>query len=425
MSEFTKEAPGTAASAWHQQKPEHAAVATPTSTLGAIGSGLSMFGLGAMGMAPGLGAAASLSAGVFNHFADMPLGPMLAAATTPKKAYVDKDAKGKTAELVGLMDESRDVLNQNGVSKLGEEYLAGIMRNEGGRNGRRASIGSEFNRDAAALQKLDLEHVTDKQRKGLTGDQLALLSRAQAGTLDLKDPEAVKNAGIDIRTEQYSRMEELRHQDKRSKAEEAELRRLQGVKVAGGGRLDDFHGMSGDRFHEIFDEGQTRFELGQYKSFRKSFESQGKKPKKPGEDMTIHAGIGDATLDAGRQAKLNQNYDMLADYSTSYGTAQIMGLYGEQGKLTGKDGTGQNHTYSLDEMKQSAQRFSPNSEDVGMQLAFMNMKGIDMASPPSALSLATKYNGPKVAKSYAKKMLAGAADYRSARAAHDKETAGQ
>jgi hypothetical protein len=194
---------------------------------------------------------------------------------------------------------------------------------------------------------------------------------------------------------------------------------LQGVQVAGGGSLHDFRGMSGDRFHDTFDEGQTRFELGQYKSFRNSFESQGKNPKKPGENMTLHAGIGNATIDAARQGQLHQNYDLLADYSTSYGTAQIMGLYGEQGMLTGKSGSGQDHTYSLNEMKQSAQRFSPNSEDVGMQLAFMNMKGIDMAHPPSALSLATKYNGPKVAKAYETKMLAGAADYRIARAAHD------
>ena len=44
---------------------------------------------------------------------------------------------------------------------------------------------------------------------------------------------------------------------------------------------------------------------------------------------------------AGRQAQLHNNYDLLADYSTSYGTAQIMGIYADQGLLTSKTAQGQ------------------------------------------------------------------------------------
>ena len=390
---------------------------------GTTNGGPSPFGFMAEGATAGLGAVGG-AAGVSAAAAAAIAGA--ASAVAPKKEYVDMNAQGKTDALVGLMDGSRDVLSQNGVSQHGEELLAGIMRNEGGRNERRGSMGREFNKDAAALNKLDLGHLTDKQTKRLSSDQKALLELSQQGKLDLKDSEAVKNAGIDIRTNQYNRMQELsKNPDPLSKADKAELAGLKKVHVVGGGTLSDYRGLSGDRFHEIFDEGQTRFELGQYKQFRTSYENQHGKPKKPGEDMTLHAGIGNATLDASHQAQLNTNYDMLADYSTSYGTAQIMGLYAGQGQLKSKNGQGEDHSYGLDELKGSARRFTPNSEDVGMQLAFMNMKGIDMSHPPDATSLAQKYNGkgPNAAP-YARRMLAGAADYHTARAAHDKDQAG-
>jgi hypothetical protein len=342
-------------------------------------------------------------------------------AAAPQQEYVDKDAQGKTDALVGLMDDSRDVLDQNSITKRGEELMAGIMRNEGGRNERRRFMGLEWNKDAAALNKLDLAHITDKQMKHLSGDQKALLDLAQKGKVDLKDPESVKNAGIDIRTGQYNRMQELSQKTDLTKAEKAELAGLKKVKVAGGGRLDDFHGMSGDRFHEIFDEGQTRFELAQYKMLRNSFERQGGKPKHDGDDMTLHASIGDTNINAQQQAQLHKNYDMLADFSTSYGTSQIMGMYAGQDKFTSKDGKGQEQSYTLDQLKRSGQRYTPTTEDVQLQLAFMHLKGVDMSNPPTALSIAQAYNGDTPAAGpYASRMLDGASAYHNARLAKDK-----
>lgn len=339
--------------------------------------------------------------------------------TTSATEYVDMNATGKTNALVTLMNDSGEVLDANGVSSRGEELLAGIMRNEGGRNQRHKAMDTKFNKDAATLNKLDLAHLSKKQIKNLTPEQKALLERAQAGSLDLHDPESVTKAGVDIRRKQYERMVELSQKTKGgklTKKEKAEQQSLQRTRVEGGGRLNDFRGMSGDRFQKIFDEGQTRFELGQYTKFRKSWEKQESKAKQASGDKTISAGIGTAKLDAGRQEMLHKNLDLLADYSTSYGTSQIMGLYADQGLLTSKNGSGQNHTFTLDELKGSAQRYSPNAEDVQMQLGFTNMKGIDMGQPPKTRRLAELYNGKnQQANGYEKKMVNGAQSYRAAK----------
>lgn len=371
-----------------------------------------------LGMMPGLGPLA-LAGGLAGA------AGAVAGAATPTKEYVDMSQKEKTDTLVGLMDDSRDMLKANNVSEHMESMLAGIMGNEGSRNLRRKSLGDAFVGEAKGLKtKLKgvdlaaLQADPDKLQKfssGLTEEQRTLFDQVKSGGLDLaaldsKDPavrdaarEQITEAGINLRASQYDEMQKLMAKQKDAPLSKPEQTRLDALKNLGGskqigmgGKMGDLAGMSKDRFAEIYAEGQTRFEPAQYKALKASYEKNLAARKDPTKDVKFSSGIGSFTADKGMQDSLATNFDLIADMSTSYGTAQIMGAYAQQGLLSAKGADGNSHKFSLDELKASGDRLTPTSEDVQMQLAFMNMKNVDLTSTNmSSGTIAQRYNGSK------------------------------
>lgn len=368
--------------------------------------------LGLMG--GGLGAGPALAAG---------LGAVM-GAVAPTKEYVDMSSGEKTGALVGVMNNARGVLDANDVSANMEGKLAGIMINEGSRNLRRKNVGDAMTTQARGLQGklkgVDMAALQADPKKmaaftkGMNEEQRYLFQQVQSGALDLsaldsKDAatkkaasEQLTQAGIDLRVNQYTEMSDLMAKQaggtKLSKEESARLTALKGLsgksKIGMAGNMGDLAGMSPERFREIYDEGQQRFEPAQYKALKASYEANLKKQKKPGDPVTMRSGIGSFSMDAAAQTQLGQSSDLIADMATSYGTAQIMGAYAQQGLLTAKGADKTDHTFSLAELKDSANRLTPNSTDIQMQLAFMNMKNIDMTSASMSTSTLTQlYNG--------------------------------
>lgn len=358
-----------------------------------------------------------------------------AAATT--KQYVDMSEKEKTTALVGVMDQSRGVLDANGVSEHTEAQLAGIMGNEGSRNLRRKALGDNFVTEAKGLKGklsgVDLDAMKadpEKLKKftaGLSEDQRHLFDQVNSGSLNLasldsKDPavrgavvQQITETGISVRANQYDEMQQLMARKKEgplSQPEQTRLTALQNMggskKIGMGGKMGDLAGMCKDRFAEIYAEGQQRFEPAQYKALKASYEKNLKTQKKPGDPVTMASGIGSFKMDATAQGQLATNDDLIADMATSYGTAQIMGAYAQQGLLTSKGADKKDHTFSLAEMKASGDRLTPTSDDVQMQLAFMNMKGINMGSANlSDETLTQKYNGSAPGSDLYNKYLPG------------------
>ena len=369
----------------------------------------------------------------------------LAGATTPKKEYVDMGGRGEKIDyLVDLMGDSRGVLDANGVSGHMESKLAGIMTNEGSRNLRRQNLGNGFLDQARALSgKLAGVDMAALQAdpakmaaftKGMGEEQRHLLGLVQGGSLDLtaigkdnsKVPaalrEQVTEAGVTLRSNQYQEMNDLlatQQTGKLSKEQSARLTQLSALRGASqigmGGNMGQLAGMSKDRFAEIFQEGQQRFEPAQYAALRKSYLANKKAQKDPTADVTMSSGIGSFKMDTAAQGSLAGSSDLIADMATSYGTAQIMGAYAQQGLLSAKGADQQDHTFSLDELKQSGDRLSPSSTDVQMQLAFMNMKGIKLGSTDITNEKMTeKYNGSKPGSDLYNQYLPGLRDSSSA-----------
>lgn len=376
-------------------------------------------------------------------------GALLAAAP-PQKEYVDLGSRtDKAGRLVGLMNDSRGVLDANGVSEHMESKLAGIMTNEGSRNLRRQNLGNGFLTQARGLQGklkgVDLAALQadpkklDAFTKGLSEDQRFLFDKVKGGSLDLsqigKDnasvPDALRQqvteAGIEQRSNQYQEMNDLiaaQGKGKLSKEQSARLTQLKGLRggsqIGMAGDMGSIAGMSKDRFAEIFQEGQQRFEPAQYAALRASYASNKKAQKDPNAAVNMSSGIGSFKMDKAAQDQLAGNSDLIADMATSYGTAQIMGAYAQQGLLKAKGADKVDHTFSLDELKASGDRLSPNSTDVQMQLAFMNMKGLSLGSKDMTdESLTQKYNGSKpgsdLYNQYLPGLRAGSAAYLAAK----------
>lgn len=374
--------------------------------------------LGMMSMVPGAGVLGALG-GV--------AGAALSAAgsTASQTPYVDMNQADKTKHLVTLMEDSRGLLDANKVSGHMEAQLAGIMGNEGSRNLRRKNLSDSFVGQAKGLSTklkgVDLTALQadpaklEKFSAGLTEEQRHLFDQVKSGALDLaalesKDP-AVKNAavqqiteaGINLRANQYDEMTKLMAKQKEGPLSKPETARLTALKSLGGakqigmaGKMGDLAGMSKERFAEIYKEGQQRFEPAQYKALRASYEKNLAARKDPEKGFKMSAGIGSFDVTKDMEGQLGTNYDLIADMATSYGTAQIMGAYAQQGLLKANGADGTSHTFTLDEMKRSADRLTPSTEDVQMQLAFMNMKGVDMTSKDmTAGTIAQKYNGSK------------------------------
>lgn len=380
-------------------------------------------------------------------------GPQLGAASASASVgtiaahqeFVDMAPKAKAQALVNLMKDSQGILKNNGIASA-ERVLAAHMINEGGRNQRRDQLGKHFSGEAARLEKvlskesIDIQKLqtdpaarTELEKKNhLSEDERYLLDRLAAKKLDLKDLRALKStnpeekkaasakmteAGIDKRTEQYQEMEKLqkaqRAGTKLSKEETQRLTQLTGMHGAtvgfdskdNGSHFGDMSGLSEARFREIYADGQQRFEPRQYKSLRNNYDAKAPgylkgDQKKP---LDIKASsIGSAHLDKEHVAEMEHsgNHDLLADLGTSYGTAQIMGLYAFDGLLKAKDGSGVDVSYDLAAAKRSKDRLSPTTEDVNMQLALFRMKSNETGQPLSKMmsdtgSLTSLYNGAK------------------------------
>jgi hypothetical protein len=360
-----------------------------------------------------------------------------AAAATTTKEYVDRDRTGKAELLLDVMNESKDILTQNGVSEDDDNVLASLMMNEGGRNGRRSTLGRHFKRQAGALDELLQQQNLDPQtlasdpqareelEKKLPEDQRFLLDRVISGEIQLNDLDnpaqmaKLTEAGIDKRVEQYQEMERLKQQQQENgelgeedAARLSELETMNGravgfdnADVGPDSKFGDLSGLSEARFREIYAEGQQRFEPHIYRKARANFDAQAEDylAGDMEDPLRVKAGgVGTGNLSETDVTTMQDagNHDLLADWATSYGTSQIMGLYAHNGDLKAKDGAGEDVSYDLAELKGSMNRLSPNSEDVNMQIAFLNMKaGYDSTKLGNSLSdvdsLIQLYNGAK------------------------------
>lgn len=381
------------------------------------------------------------------------------AATPPvlKTEYVDRGTKGKAQMLLGVMNDSKAILTQNGIPEGNDNILSSLMMTEGGRNGRRSTLGMHFKSQAAELDEtlkktgLDRKALTDNPKareeleRNLPEDQRFLLNRVISGQLDLhalnskEELAKLTNAGIDKRVEQYKEMERLKQERKEKgglKPEDQQrLGSLEAMDGDGVGfdkkdheqksKFGDMTGLSEARFREIYQEGQQRFEPHVYRKARSSFDNQvddyvaGDQKK----SLTISAGgVGDGNLDPEAIGKMHRsgNHDLLADLSTSYGTSQIMGLYAYIGDLRAKNAQGEKVNYDLPTLKHSMDRLSPTTEDVNMQVAFLNMKaGYKSKRLGESLndidSLITLYNGAQPGSDnhtgYKNRMVPAKAEY--------------
>lgn len=403
-----------------------------------------------------------------------PAAPLAAAATAtpaaaPQLAFGKMTDEQKATYLAGVMQDSAGTLKENGVSHHMQELLAGVMMNEGGTNTRRDKIGKYFNGlmgdgpgggllkklEGADLAKLQSDpEALKKFEKGMGEDQRMLTERALAGEIDLAGLRSddkkvaaaarkqVTEAGIDLRTQQYeeySGLYDRQHAgEKLSKDEQSRLGTLgeMGGAAMGFDRLDirngvdakmkDVRGVSTERFGEIYEDSQVRFEPVHYRRWRDQYEQQTAANEKlaPDKQKAIKLGssIGDYTLKEKDQTALSQNYDLLADFNTSFGTPQVMGLYGHSGEMKVKDGQGKAIDFNIDRLKAASRRTTPNEEDVQLLLGELGGHGVKFGSKDmSAEDMTTKYNGAAGQNAnyndYVRKLKGHVTDYQKAEGA--------
>ena len=366
------------------------------------------------------------------------------AATPQQKPFGKMTDTEKARSLTQVMESSAGTLKANGVSKHVEEMLAGVMMNEGGTNTRRVTLSNYFNNmmtggkgggllgqlDKAGIERLKSDPAAlEKFQKGLSEDQRFMVSRAMSGQLDLeglnsddKDRKAaardqVTNAGVDLRTQQYDEMTALYDKKKGgaelSKEEQARLTQLGNIggnamgfdrldrrKGVGDATMKDVRGVSSDRFREIYEDSQARFEPTHYRQWRDQYEKQtaenAKLPPDKQKPISMSSGVGSYTANDQDKAALAQNYDSLADWNTSYGTAQVMGLYAHNGALKAKDSAGKPINFDVDQLKAASRRKNPNEEDV--QLLLGELIGKDMKVGSNTLGtdvMTSQYNGAR------------------------------
>lgn len=295
-----------------------------------------------------------------------------------------------------------------------------------------------------------------KVAKKYSSDQQFLIALAQDGKLDLNNQEQVAMMGAERRLQQFERMQELRKTladpssaatDKESTSErkqmQTELKSLEKNSQLGLGKgvtMGSLGDLSAERFKEIYEPDSASFDASAYLTLKRGMdkrlaEAQKKDPTATSasgainyqvgrgkinrsldlspdlyaqtaessdaladlastRDVRIQHSAGSFVISDEMQHSVHQNSDLLADMSTSYGINQILGAYGTQpGLLHAKDATGKDSEVTLHDLKESGKRMSPSAEDVREQIAFMNMKNVDLNTPPSYEALAAKYNG--------------------------------
>lgn len=404
--------------------------------------------------------------------ASRPTAP--AAAELPFGKMTDAQ---KARYLAGVMQDSAGTLKENGVSHHMQELLAGVMMNEGGTNTRRDKIGKYFNglmddgKGTGLLQKLEKADLAKLQsdpealkkfEKGMGEDQRMLTERAIAGEIDLAGLHSddkkvsaaarkqVTEAGIHLRTQQYDEYSHLdarqRGGEKLNKDDQARLTTLgeMGGAAMGFDRLDvrdgvdakmkDVRGVSTERFGEIYEDSQVRFEPVHYRRWRDQYEKQHdaneKLPADKQKPIKLGTSIGDYTLKDKDKESLSHNYDLLADFNTSFGTPQVMGLYGHSGEMKVKDGQGQNIDFNIARLKAASRRATPNEEDVQLLLGELGGHGVKFGSKDmTAEDMTAKYNGAPGQNAnyndYVRKLKAHVGDYQTAERARDAEQAKQ
>jgi hypothetical protein len=392
------------------------------------------------------------------------------AAPVAQRPFLQRSAAEKMRVMADVMDQGRGMLDANGVSPQVERRIAATVPQELSSNDARRGLGSSFLRQARGLQQtmkgVDPNDpvATAKATARLTEEQRFLRDRVQAGELDLstlpddlsRTPAALRDqvteAGIALRTSQYGEMSDLAARsrtEKLSKEDAARLSHLRGINGMGmryngyDPTMGDLAGMTPGRFGEIFAEGNSRFEPVQYRRLRDSYTrnrtahdqaaaayAADPKRKPPSETITASAGIGDFDVNPTGQARLAQDFDLVADMATSYGAGQIMGGYAAQpywqGRSRGerlpavREADGTSRATTLDELKASGTRMEPTVDDVRPMLGLVQMKGIDLGGSPTVPQWISAYNGnpnPAQRQQYTNSLNDNGALYDAAKAA--------
>lgn len=358
--------------------------------------------------------------------------------TGPTGDYVTMGGADKAGYLAELFrtPEVSSTFDQRGFNGTDQSRLAAVMQNEGGLNERRRMLSSHYGTAARSLtrkltaagrdaSRLDGAEADPKLR--LTEDERAVLTAAQQGKFDLaalggpagdsreQAQSGLTQAGIDHQVGLYDEYSGLdarqRGGGSLSRQEQARMSTLSNRTLYSSGDLADARGMSSARFRGVYDEGQTRFEPDRFRRSRNAVErwtSGGEK----GEGGRVGAGGERAKDWVGRHPEARDgNHDALADAETSWGTAQIMGHYADRGDLN----TAAGGKFTMDDMRGSAARRSPNATDVDMQISYFR----DVARVPGHLGspedIAVQYNGPDAPPSYAAGIRSNASRYDSAR----------
>lgn len=359
-------------------------------------------------------------------------------ADGPVGDYVTMEAGGKAEYLAELFQTPgvQSTFGKRGFNARDQSQLAAIMQNEGGTNERRRMLGSHYATAARRLtQKLtaagyrDLGALAgaDQDKKvNLTEDERAVLAAAQAGTLSLaalsgggkeraQAEAALTDVGVAHQGALYDEFSGLdgrqRGGETLSRQERARMGQLSGRSLYSSGTFADARGMSGERLRGVYQEGQTRFEPSRYARSRAAIERWEAGGEKGG-GGDVGAG-GESAKDwvARHPEAKTGNYDTLADAETSWGTAQIMGHYADRGNLKNADGA----AFTMDDMRSSGARRSPNGTDVDMQISYFRDVANVQGHLGNADDLAVQYNGPGAPASYADGLRSNATRFDRAR----------
>lgn len=359
-------------------------------------------------------------------------------ADGPVGDYVTMEGGGKAEYLAELFQTPgvQSTFGKRGFNARDQSQLAAIMQNEGGTNERRRMLGTQYASAARHLtQKLaaagyrDLGNLAgaDQDRKvNLTEDERAVLTAAQGGTVSLsalagggqertQAQAALTDVGVAHQGALYDEYSGLdgrqRGGETLSRQDRTRMTQLAGHSLYSSGTFGDARGLSSERFRGVYQEGQTRFEPSRYARSRNAIERWEAGGEK-GAGGSVGAGSESAQDWVGRHPEAKTgNHDALADAETSWGTAQIMGHYADRGNLKNADGA----AFTMDDMRASGARRSPNGTDVDMQISYFR----DVANVPGHLGnaddLAVQYNGPGAPPSYADGLRSNASRFDRAR----------
>lgn len=231
-----------------------------------------------------------------------------------------------------------------------------------------------------------------KADPGTASNLMTLMSSDASVEEKLEAQSQMTNLGVEYRVHQYERLKELESKDpkphSKGKKDEgdddaSELQFLKGLKLSelhnsqtgADYTLEDLQGLSSDRLREIYAPGTTRFEPAKYKQMKAHYKNflAAKQSKQPATADTVKMDEKDPILMkdviGGHEAELDQGqYDYLADLSTSYTSAQIMGFNVATGKLKKP---GSQDAYNIADLKQASVDDTPTANSLGIVLSYL------------------------------------------------------